>query len=81
MRAGLVPEGKDMHFMTHYAATVLAEHDISEERRADLLGHTILSSETARTYTKRTPLRIMRDVLNTIPRVTAHLKPMPIKLT
>lgn len=81
MRAGLVPDGKDMHSMRHYVATVLAERDISEERRADLLGHTILSSETARTYTKRTPLRIMRDVVNTMPRVTAHLKPMPIKLT
>lgn len=80
MRAGLVPEGKDMHSMRHYVATALAEHDVSEERRADLLGHTILTSETARTYTKRTPLRIMRDVVNKIPNVTGHLDPMPIKL-
>lgn len=74
MRAGLVPEGKDIHSIRHFVATELADRDVSEERRADLLGHTITTSETARTYTKRAPLRILRDVVNTIPKVTSTLQ-------
>lgn len=74
MRAGLVPEGKDIHSIRHFVATELADRDVSEERRADLLGHTITTSETARTYTKRAPLRILQDVVNTIPKVTSTLQ-------
>lgn len=76
MRAGLVPEGKDIHSIRHFVSTELAVAGVSEERRADLLGHAITSSETARTYTKRTPLPILRDVVNKIPRVTASLRPI-----
>lgn len=75
MRAGLVPEGKDIHSIRHFVSTSLAAANVSEERRADLLGHTIVSSETGQTYTKVTPLPILREVVNTIPRVTMHLAP------
>jgi integrase len=74
MRAGLVAADKNIHSIRHFVATTLAEHDVSEERRADLLGHTILTSETARTYTKRSPLWILRDVVNTIPKVTVRIE-------
>jgi len=79
IRAGLVPAGKDMHSIRHFVSTELANLEVSEERRADLLGHTITSSETARTYTKATRLKIMKQVVDTIPKVTKRLKPRPIK--
>jgi integrase len=80
IRAGLVPDAKDMHSIRHFVATELANLDVSEERRADLLGHTITSSETARTYTKATRLQIMKQVVDTIPKVTKRLTPKPINL-
>ncbi|MCZ4343934.1 site-specific integrase [Sphingomonadaceae bacterium G21617-S1] len=75
-RAGLVPEGKDMHSIRHFVATELAVAGVSEERRADLLGHTVTSSETARTYTKRTPLVILQQIVNMIPVVTSAIMPL-----
>lgn len=74
MRAGLVPEGKDMHSIRHFVSTSLAERNVSEERRADLLGHAITSSETAQTYTKRSSLAVLREVVNVIPLVTSSIK-------
>ena len=68
-RAGLVPVGKDMHSIRHYVSTALAAAGVSEERRADLLGHT-MASETAGTYTKRAPMILLKDVVNLIPCVT-----------
>ena len=75
MRAGLVPDDKDMHSIRHFVSTSLAAANVSEERRADLLGHTIISSETGQTYTKVTPLPILLEVVNAIPRVTKDLVP------
>lgn len=78
IRTGLVAENKDMHSIRHFVATELANLGVSEERRADLLGHTINTSETARTYTKATRLEIMKQVVDTIPKVTKRLKAYPI---
>jgi len=80
IRAGLVPDAKDMHSIRHFVSTELANLDVSEERRADLLGQTITSSETARTYTKATRMQIMKQMVDTIPKVTKRLKPKPINL-
>lgn len=75
-RAGLVPVDKDIHSIRHYVSTALAEVEVSEERRADLLGHT-LQSETAGTYTERTSLRALKAVVNLIPIVTADVTRPP----
>ena len=71
-RAGLVPPGKDIHSIRHYVSTALAEADVSEERRADLLGHT-LASETAGTYTKRASMAALKAVVELLPKVTEDL--------
>lgn len=71
-RAGLVPAGKDIHSIRHYVSTALAAKKVSEEQRADLLGHT-LTSETAGTYTKCTPLDLLQEVVNLLPIVTGEI--------
>ncbi|MDE1917273.1 MAG: hypothetical protein KGJ57_14810 [Sphingomonadales bacterium] len=79
MRADLVPMGKDMHSIRHFVAVQLGIKGVSEERRADLLGHTLDSSETVTTYSERAPLELLLKVVDTIPLVTRHLKRMPLR--
>ncbi len=79
-RNGFVAAGKTIHAMRHFVATTLADAGVTEERRADLLGHT-LTSETAGRYTKRARLQRLQEAVNRIPIVTEHLAPAPINLS
>lgn len=78
-RAGLIPAGRDMHAIRHFVSTALSRRKVTEEERADLLGHT-MASETAGRYTKRTELVRLQEIVNLIPPVTANVPARPINL-
>ena len=73
------PEGLTLHGIRHTVADELKAVGISEEVRADLLGHA-LQSETAGRYSKASRLRVLRDAVNAIPLVTQAVRPAAVRL-
>jgi integrase len=66
------PESVTIHGIRHMVADELKAAGISEETRADLLGH-VMQSQTAKRYSKPTRLKILREAVNAIPIVTAGI--------
>lgn len=72
--------GATLHGIRHMVADELKAAGLSEEVRADLLGHS-LQSETAGRYSKSSRLRVLRNAINTIPNVTVSLRREAIVLS
>jgi integrase len=73
------PDDLTLHGIRHTVADELKAAGISEEVRADLLGHT-LESETAGRYSKASRLSILLEAVNKIPIVTSAVRPTLICL-
>jgi integrase len=71
-------QGQAMHSFRHTAINAMKAAKISPEVRADFAGHS-LSSETEGRYSK-TNLILLREAVDAIPNVTAHLVKAPIKI-
>lgn len=67
-----------LHGIRHTVADELKAAGVSEETRADLLGHT-LESETAGRYSKGSRLPPLLDAVNRIPIVSKSVRPVPIR--
>jgi integrase len=74
-----VPAGTTLHSIRHMVADELKFAGVSEEERADLLGHR-LQSDTAGRYSKATRLARMQAVVDAIPAVTFSLRAQPVRL-
>ena len=68
-----------IHGIRHMVADELKAASVSEEVRADLLGHT-LQSETAGRYWKASRLETLRTAVNTIPIVTSSIEKATIRI-
>lgn len=73
------PAGLTIHGIRHMVADELKAAGISEEVRADLLGHA-LQSETAGRYSKASRLETLRDAVNTIPVVTSSVQEATVRI-
>jgi integrase len=74
-----VPAGTTLHSIRHMAADELKFAGVSEEERADLLGHR-LRSETAGRYSKSTRLIRIQAIVDAIPVVTSSLRAESVRL-
>lgn len=69
-------QGQAMHSFRHTAINAMKAAKISPEVRADFAGHS-LSSETEGRYSK-TSFTLLREAVDAIPNVTAHLVKAPV---
>lgn len=69
----------DLHSIRHAFDTRLKAKKVSEEARADLMGHAG-ASETSERYAEAINLENALEVLGKLPIVTAHLQPQPTRL-
>lgn len=77
--AGATERGMGAHAFRHLFGAQLKKGMITEENRADLLGHNG-RSETSERYCEPHELATLHQFLQKLPVVTAHVKPREIKL-
>ena len=77
-RLTLVKPGQAVHSGRHMVSTELKMLQTFEEFRSDLLGQKT-GGENASRYASATRLQILFDIVNQIPKVTAHL-PDPVEI-
>ena len=71
--------GLVIHSLRHGFGNTLKQCGVTEEERADLLGHAG-SSETSERYCEAYDIKHLHDLILKIPNVTAHLEPRAVTL-
>ena len=83
VKAACEAEGVDakvvLHSVRHGFNSRLKKKVVSEEERADLMGHAG-DSETSERYADPVALQRALKIIKQLPNVTAHLQPQPIRL-
>ncbi|WP_398464742.1 DUF6538 domain-containing protein [Tardiphaga sp.] len=79
LSASITEEGLGAHAMRHAFGGILKKRDVSEEHRADLLGHAG-KTETSERYCEATEIEKMYRIVCKMPRVTADLTAIAVNL-
>ena len=79
INAGISEEGLGSHAIRHAFGGILKKRDVSEEHRADLLGHAG-KTETSERYCEATEIEKMYRLICKMPKVTEGLTALPLSL-
>lgn len=79
LRPAFTKAGFTTHHVRHFFGNALKQKRVTEEFRADLLGHGG-KTETAERYCNPVEIRLQLEELTKLPILTGHLEPKPIRL-